>query len=175
MKQAFTLIELLVVVLIIGILSAVALPQYQVAVAKSRLTQAFITARAIKDAEEVYYLENGQYTARLENLGIDIGGYTPSTQTDTHLQAILANNGTIEISLYGVNQFNSRAYIGVPDPNGTSKGSITFYFDHLQAGAQRDGIHCAGLNETYQKACQSMGGTYVGNEGSGHKVYKLPY
>ena len=58
-KQAFTLIELLVVVLIIGILSAIALPQYQKAVEKSRATEALTNMRTIVNNVEMVILENG--------------------------------------------------------------------------------------------------------------------
>lgn len=47
-SKAFTLIELLVVVLIIGILSAIALPQYEKAVEKSRIAEAKIIMNALK-------------------------------------------------------------------------------------------------------------------------------
>ena len=70
MKKGFTLIELLVVVLIIGILSAVALPQYEKAVTKSRLgTMKAIVESVIKNGEE-YYLANGVYPKSLEELTI---------------------------------------------------------------------------------------------------------
>ena len=71
-NAGFTLIELLVVVLIIGILAAVALPQYQKAVSKSRTTEAIVTLKSIIDAEEVYYMANGAYTDDLSLLDIQV-------------------------------------------------------------------------------------------------------
>ena len=71
-KPAFTLIELLVVVLIIGILAAVALPQYQTAVEKARGTEALTLLRAILTAEQVYHMSTGQTTGNLADLDIDM-------------------------------------------------------------------------------------------------------
>ena len=71
-RQAFTLIELLVVVLIIGILAAVALPQYQKAVEKSRAAQALVLLKALDQAQRAYYLANGTYSNSFAELDVSV-------------------------------------------------------------------------------------------------------
>ena len=81
--RGFTLIELLVVVLIIGILSAVALPQYQKTVEINDASLLFSTMLSIKNSENIYKLEQGAYTDNWEELSfIPSGTIPPNAKTN---------------------------------------------------------------------------------------------
>ncbi len=71
MLGGFTLIELLVVVLIIGILSSVALPQYQRVVEKSRSVEAVTLLKSAYQTAQNYYLANGEWPTRIDQLDIE--------------------------------------------------------------------------------------------------------
>ncbi len=74
MKRAFTLIELLVVVLIIGILSAIALPQYTKTVQRARLSEVNGVFSSAKQAIDAYLLENGFPAETTHFTGTDATG-----------------------------------------------------------------------------------------------------
>ena len=72
MKTGFTLIELLVAILIIAILAAIALPQYQKAVWRSRAAEVKAFTKNLMDAQSVYILDHGTYAQDLSELDIKL-------------------------------------------------------------------------------------------------------
>lgn len=70
-KKGFTLLELLVVVLIIGVLTLIVVPQYRLAVARTRISEMVMLASRLHEEEKAYFLINGQYASDLSKLDID--------------------------------------------------------------------------------------------------------
>lgn len=160
MKRGFTLIELLVVVLIIGILSAVALPQYQVAVAKSRYTQAMVLAESFRRAEQLYYMANGSYSYDFNDMDIGL----PAGWSLTSDGRTASGNKT--------SCWLSDGTAGGAYP--TVYCSMDFATYYPVFGNENTKL-CGAKNELGHKVCKSLGGIYHSSVSDGAVIYyKLP-
>ena len=163
-EGGFTLIELLVVVLIIGILAASALPQYQVAVMKSRILPLLSTVRSIAEAERRYKMANGgMVTYDVDDLDVSLPtGFVKTTDTDGegYTNAIYTKDKTsITIS-----QKSSMVYAALLDKDG--KEVVTVDYILKDNNNQRDAIRCeADVNNSKAlSVCKSICGTSTLNE-----------
>ncbi len=159
-QSGLTLMEISVVVHIIGILAAVALPQYQTAVLKSRYVQAQTLADAFFRAEKLYFLANGSYTFDFTELGIDIPAGWDLSENKKY-----------------ISRGNQKCYLN--DGSGEGKelttycqvGRVSYY--RVSEKLRLCGVFTADTTAT--KLCKSLGGVYHSTVSAGTvKYYALP-
>ena len=159
----FTLIELLVVVLIIGILAAVALPKYEVAVAKSRYTQLIVGADMIKKANQLYYMANGKYTMDFNDLDLSLSGCT--LEYDDRFCRFPSGVGGCYLNDGAVDESGNLQAVVYCAREGL------FYFLHYNSDLRQ----CGALesNQVANQVCKSMGGQFT-NTYNRVNYYSLP-
>ena len=157
--RGFTLMEILIVVLIIGILAAIALPQYQQAVLKAQYATLMPAVEALAQAEEVYYLTNGTYTNRLKDLDISV----PLTCNEDPIEksTTTCNNGPF--FRVGSEYVLGTMIMGNKAP--------LYYMVYYRQHPSLSGKRVCGVNskfasvKKYHKVCQSLGGALDRNSG----------
>ena len=158
----FTLIELLVVVLIIGILAAVAVPQYQKAVSKSRVASLLPLMRSVQLAEHRFALANsGELTKDFSELDISLP--CESYNADNSICYM----GKVSISLVG-DYFARGEDSRVP-------GVALFFFYSQKWAHLRDKRECyaAKGKDLPHQICQGLGGKLLGSAGTFYDAFEL--
>ena len=153
----FTLIELLVVVLSIGILAAMALPQYFKAVERSRMTEAVTLMDSVVKAQRRKFLQTNHYAHRFEGLDVSPKGATGSvyyTKGDP-VTGASGNGFMIDLQSLWDGEGVVTAYRVL---NGNHVHHSLQYRYLLERYYQSDKVSCNGFNRAGQELCADFCG-----------------
>ena len=153
----FTLIELLVVVLIIGILAAVALPEYGKAVERSRMTEAITLMDSVVKAQRRKFMQTNHYASRFEGLDVSPKGAKGEQYfTKGDPQTGAGGNG-FEIFLVK-SDFTASGVLASRMVDGNDRHPSLQYQYALNRDYQSDNVSCWGFNQAGRELCADFCG-----------------
>ena len=150
----FTLIELLVVVLIIGILAAMALPQYFKAVERSRMTEAVTLMDSVAKAQRRNWMQTTRYANEFEGLDVSPKGATGRMYFTKGDPVTGAGGNGFRIYISRANGAVSAARMF----NGNTSAPSLQYQYTLGRYYQSDNVECVGINQAGMELCADFCG-----------------
>ncbi|MCI7536079.1 MAG: prepilin-type N-terminal cleavage/methylation domain-containing protein [Elusimicrobiaceae bacterium] len=152
----FTLIELLVVVLIIGILAAMALPQYFKAVERSRMAEAVTLMDSVVKAQRRKFMQTNRYAESFEGLDVSPKGATGRRYFTKGDPGTGAGGNGFFITIGGIN-FDSARVSATREINGTGGNPLQYQYILIRF-YQSDNVSCGGANAAGRELCADFCG-----------------
>lgn len=153
-NKGFTLIELLVVVLIIGILAAMAMPQYFKAVERSRMSEAVTLLGNLSQAQQRKYLQINRYTADYRALDVAPKGATGATYYTKGAPTTGANGNGFKIDLSAETGY---AAGHVTATRHSSAGNLQYKYN-LDRYYASNNVTCNGTDDNGKALCADFCG-----------------
>ena len=157
-NKGFTLIELLVVVLILGILAAMAMPQYFKAVERSRMTEAVTLLSNIASAQQRKYLQINAYAKDYRGLDVAPAGASGAVfYTKGDVAKGTKGNG-FGVTLSAANAYKTGFATATREANGKSNDAGLNYQYNLVRFYASPLTQCNGTNKNGQALCADFCG-----------------
>ena len=157
-NKGFTLIELLVVVLIIGILAAMAMPQYFKAMERSRMTEAVTLLANIAQAQQRKYMQINAYAKNYSGLDVAPAGATGSVYYTKGDVAKGTKGNGFGVTLSAANAYKTGFATATREANANSKDPGLNYQYNLVRYYASDLTTCNGTNKNGQALCADFCG-----------------
>ncbi|MEH1960613.1 MAG: type IV pilin-like G/H family protein [Nostoc sp.] len=160
--EGFTLIELLVVIIIIGILSAIALPSFLNQANKAKQSEAKTYVGSMNRAQQAFYLENTSFTTSIGALGLGIATQTVNYQ----YSAALLTGNTVVSNLAQVILASAplKSYVGIVElttQSATGEATTIAVLCEANSAMVNGGVNATAATVTYNQGTATCPASFV--------------